>query len=72
MADCELTEYWPQSYLQAVRSYLTRFTRLHRLEINCVDYWEMGSISCSLDEDLSTVTEWGEACPSLTEITLPR
>ncbi|KJA16018.1 hypothetical protein HYPSUDRAFT_193738 [Hypholoma sublateritium FD-334 SS-4] len=60
-----------QTYLDAIRSCLIRFPRLQRLEINCVDYWEMGNISCSLDEDLSTVTEWGEACLSLTEITLP-
>lgn len=32
----------------------------------------MGNISCRPDEDFNTVTEWGSACPSLTEITLPR
>jgi hypothetical protein len=32
----------------------------------------MGDISCRPDEDFNTVTEWGDACPSLTEITLPR
>ncbi|KAF8188966.1 hypothetical protein BJ912DRAFT_926152 [Pholiota molesta] len=60
-----------EAYLQAIRSILPRFTRLQRFNINCVDYWEMGDISCRPDEDFNTVTEWGNACPSLTEITLP-
>ena len=32
----------------------------------------MGDIKCQLDKDFATVTEWGEACPSLLGITLPR
>ena len=32
----------------------------------------MGDVKCQLDEDFVTVTEWGEGCPSLVEITLPR
>ncbi|KAF8964506.1 hypothetical protein BDZ97DRAFT_1815441 [Flammula alnicola] len=61
-----------ETYLQAIRAFLPRFTQLQRLKINCIDYWEMGDISCQIDQDFSTVTEWGDACPSLIEITLPR
>jgi len=32
----------------------------------------MGNVKCQLDKDFATVTEWGEGCPSLFEITLPR
>ena len=32
----------------------------------------MGDVKCQLDKDFATVTEWGESCPSLVEITLPR
>lgn len=32
----------------------------------------MSDIKCQLDKDFTTVTEWGESCPSLAEITLPR
>lgn len=32
----------------------------------------MGEVECQLDKDFATVTEWGESCPSLVEITLPR
>jgi hypothetical protein len=32
----------------------------------------MGDVKCQLDKDFTTVTEWGESCPSLVEITLPR
>ncbi|CAA7270516.1 unnamed protein product [Cyclocybe aegerita] len=60
-----------ETYLQTIRSYLHRFTHLLRLRVNCIDYWEMGDVTCQLDQDASTVTEWGEACPSLVEITLP-
>jgi hypothetical protein len=61
-----------QSYLQAIRISLRNFTRLRILRINCIDYWEMGDVKCQLDKDFATVTEWGESCPSLVEITLPR
>lgn len=59
-------------YLQSIKSHLSRFSQLQRLSINCIDYWEMGNVTCNLDEDFNTVTEWGETCPTLTEITLPR
>ena len=32
----------------------------------------MGNVSCQIDLDFATVTEWGQACPSLSEIMLPR
>lgn len=32
----------------------------------------MGNISSHIERDFATVTEWGDACPSLVEITLPR
>ena len=51
---------------------LPRFTQLQRIKIVCIDYWENGDISCQIDQDFTTVTEWSEACPSLTEISLPR
>ncbi|KAF9477266.1 hypothetical protein BDN70DRAFT_862077 [Pholiota conissans] len=60
-----------EHYLQTIRSILQRFTQLHRFKIHCIDYWEMGNIACRLDEDFTTVTCWGDACPSLTEISLP-
>lgn len=58
-------------YLQTIRTYLARFNRLQRLTINCIDYWEMGNITSQIEKDFATVTEWGDACPSLVEITLP-
>jgi len=61
-----------QSYLQTMRVTLRNFTRLRKLRINCIDYWQMGDVKCQLDKDFATVTEWGESCPSLVEITLPR
>ena len=61
-----------QSYLQAIRVVLRNFTRLRILRINCIDYWQMGDVKCQLDKDFATVTEWGESCPSLVEVTLPR
>ena len=61
-----------QSYLQEIRNILRNFTRLRILRINCIDYWQMGDIKCQLDRDFATVTEWGESCASLVEITLPR
>lgn len=32
----------------------------------------MGNITSQIEKDFATVTEWGDACPSLVEITLPR
>ena len=61
-----------QSYLQAIRIVLRNFTRLRILRINCIDFWQMGDVKCLLDKDFTTVTEWGESCQSLVEITLPR
>ncbi|KAF8803472.1 hypothetical protein BYT27DRAFT_7260221 [Phlegmacium glaucopus] len=60
-----------ESYLQAIRNILRNFTRLRILRINCIDYWQMGDVKCQLDKDFATVTEWGEGCSSLVEITLP-
>ncbi|PPQ64965.1 hypothetical protein CVT24_008153 [Panaeolus cyanescens] len=60
-----------ETYIETIRSLLPRFVQLQRLRINCVDYWEMGNISCQMDQDFTTVTDWGEACSSLVEITLP-
>ncbi|KAF9531505.1 hypothetical protein CPB83DRAFT_849145 [Crepidotus variabilis] len=60
-----------ETYLQAIRAFLPRMTRLQRFCVNCIDYFEMGSVTCQLDQDFSTVTEWGAACPSLEEIGLP-
>lgn len=61
-----------QPYLQAIRKTLRNFTRLRTLRINCIDVWQMSNIKCQLDKDFTTVTEWGESCPSLLEISLPR
>jgi hypothetical protein len=55
-----------------MRVILRNFTRLRILRINCIDYWQMGDVKCQLDKDFATVTEWGDGCPSLVEITLPR
>ena len=69
----ELTKFqFRQSYLQAISIVLHNFTRLRILRIHCIDYWQMGELECQLDKDFATVTEWGESCPSLVEITLPR
>ncbi|KAH9476335.1 hypothetical protein JR316_0011910 [Psilocybe cubensis] len=58
-------------YLQAIEACLPRFTQLQRLHIVCIDYFEMGDISSPIDKELSIVTTWGTACPSLAEISLP-
>lgn len=58
--------------LNVMKGYVSRFTRLQRLEIHCVDVWRMGHVGCRMDHDFSTVTAWGAACPSLMECTLPR
>ncbi|PPQ85896.1 hypothetical protein CVT25_015835 [Psilocybe cyanescens] len=60
-----------EDYLQAIKAYLPRFTQLQRLHIVCIDYFEMGDISSPIDKELSIVTTWGAACPSLAEISLP-
>jgi hypothetical protein len=56
----------------AVKSHLTRFKKLQRLGLQCVDTWQMGDIQCVLEEDFQTVRSWGEACSSLQQIILPR
>ncbi|KDR79497.1 hypothetical protein GALMADRAFT_1243212 [Galerina marginata CBS 339.88] len=67
LVDADPTE----TYLQEIRACLPRFTQLQRLNINCIDFWEMSNISPRIDKDFATVTEWGGACPSLVEISLP-
>ncbi|TEB30747.1 hypothetical protein FA13DRAFT_1853153 [Coprinellus micaceus] len=60
-----------KEYLMAVKSHLTRFKKLQRLGLQCVDTWQMGDIQCVLEEDFQTVRSWGEACSSLQQIILP-
>jgi len=62
----------PKAFLDAVKSFLPRFTMLRCLHINCVDVWKMGDVQCRMDDDFATVTSWGAACPSLLECILPR
>ncbi|TFK37845.1 hypothetical protein BDQ12DRAFT_723920 [Crucibulum laeve] len=57
--------------LSAIKGCLTRFTRLEKLVIHCVDVFQFDEIESRPDDDFATVTEWGEACSSLCEITLP-
>lgn len=60
-----------KDYVSSIRTYLTRFKRLQRLGLHCVDTWQMGDIQCVLENDFQTVRSWGEACPSLQQVILP-
>ncbi|KAJ7438163.1 hypothetical protein FB451DRAFT_1152208 [Mycena latifolia] len=59
--------------LQAIGSYLARFSSLQRLAITCVNVWTPdGQPEPQMDAAFATVTAWGDACPSLLECTLPQ
>ncbi|KIK00454.1 hypothetical protein K443DRAFT_679172 [Laccaria amethystina LaAM-08-1] len=63
--------YPTEAYLEAIWSYLKRFKNLQRLVLNCVDVYGIADLACRMDVDFLIITSWGEACPSLMEISLP-
>lgn len=54
-----------------IRSILTRFHRLEKFFFGCVNTFQLGEVTDHLDTDFETVISWGNACPTLYEITLP-
>ncbi|KAJ7218629.1 hypothetical protein GGX14DRAFT_356876 [Mycena pura] len=57
---------------QTIGMYLSRFSCLQRLAINCNVWRTEGQRALQLDDAFDTVTAWGNACPSLVECTPPQ
>ncbi|KAJ3575011.1 hypothetical protein NP233_g1375 [Leucocoprinus birnbaumii] len=61
----------PEGYQEEISSYLSRCRNLQRLKLTREVQWCPNGIQYDLDLELSIVTDWGVACPSLLVIILP-
>ncbi|KAF9443920.1 hypothetical protein P691DRAFT_778592 [Macrolepiota fuliginosa MF-IS2] len=60
-----------QDFQDSIAHHLSRFRRLQHLKMTRQTQWCPTEVCCDLDQELSIVTEWGMACPSLQTIVLP-